>query len=224
MFTKIRLTTDSRVMALPLYILVDGTKVGDTRPGTTTDFLVPSGKCTITVQKRGGLTSNSLNLDVWGDGPVDISCFMDTESGTKATLVLIDERDEARAQQLKKQIRLRNKVAVAGATLYIIGSLTVILGLASWFFVDFFGSGFNSPVLITLGIFLIFLGYFVQKGSMLALVIAIAVYVWDLLSGVGLLLQGNLAAITSIVIHLVFLSSMLKGIGAIRALNKAKKD
>jgi len=77
--------------------------------------------------------------------------------------------------------KLRSRVRNASVALYIVGGLTVLLGLTAELarvnlLLQLFGSGW---AVAAEGLVLIVLGYFTMRGSLVALGIAIALYAVD---------------------------------------------
>ena len=114
--------------------------------------------------------------------------------------------------------KLRSRVRNAYIALYIIGGLTLLLGLiAEVGHVDvllkLFGSGW---IVAVEGLVLIVLGYFTSRGSLIALGIATAIYAID---AILTLLAGSIAGIWIRALVLFFL---IQGFLALRELNRRR--
>lgn len=107
---------------------------------------------------------------------------------------------------------------------YFIGGLNLIVGLAlAYFKVDTEALKLNIPLTITYGLIFLVLGFFVQKKSNSALVLAIVVFWWDALRMiVSLLIDHSLDPIITgwLIGHIFFTIPMLGGISAIHHLKK----
>jgi len=124
----------------------------------------------------------------------------------------------ASAEDLNKRDQRKYAYRNAAGILYIIGGLNLIVYLVFYFLeIDFFGLDRN---LIIGGLIFLVLGFLVQKRLMIALIVAIVIYGWDTWSGLILLFQGNLLAISFLFVHIIFLSAMVKSVGAIMVLKR----
>jgi hypothetical protein len=112
--------------------------------------------------------------------------------------------------------KLRSRLRNASIALYIVGGLTLLLGLAAELgrveaLLQLFGSGW---VVAVEGLILIVLGYFTMRGSLLALGIAIGIYGIDaVLTVVGGGIQG-------IWIRALVLFFLVQGFMALRELKR----
>lgn len=112
--------------------------------------------------------------------------------------------------------KLRGRVRNAYVALYIIGGLTVLLGLAAELghiqvLLQLFGSGWFIAVE---GLVLVILGYFTMRGSLIALGIAIAIYALDAIASLGL------GTISGLGLRLVVLFFLVRGFMALRELKR----
>jgi len=114
------------------------------------------------------------------------------------------------------QTRLKN----AYAMVYFVAGLNLVLGFASFLFnVEFLqqiGIGFGS---IIFGLVFLVLGFFVQRKSAVALILAIVVFALDGILGVFLAAsQGYNPGAGGIIARIFLLIPMVQGVGAIKAL------
>jgi len=112
--------------------------------------------------------------------------------------------------------KLRSRVRNASIALYVIGGLTLLLGLTAELarvdlLLEMFGSGW---AVAAEGLILIVLGYFTMRGSLLALGIAIAIYAVDAILS---LLSGGISGIWLRALVLFFL---IQGVIALRELKR----
>jgi hypothetical protein len=112
--------------------------------------------------------------------------------------------------------KLRGRHRNAYLALYIIGSLTLLLGLIAEIgrveaLLQLFGSGW---VVAVEGVVLLALGYFTMRGSVVALGIAIVLYGLDALS------TALLGGYRSIWIRLIVLFFLIQGFLALRELKR----
>lgn len=115
--------------------------------------------------------------------------------------------------------RLKN----AYIMVYFIAGLNLALGLASLLFnVEFLqelGLGVGS---IIFGLVFLALGYFVQRRSSVALILAIVIFALDGILGLILAVsQGYNPGISGILVRIIFLIPMIQGVAAIKALKPA---
>ena len=112
--------------------------------------------------------------------------------------------------------KLRGRVRNAYVALFIIGGLTVLLGLVAELgrvqaLLQLFVSGWFIAVE---GLVLLILGYFTMRGSLIALGIAIAIYALDAIASLGL------GSISGLGLRLVVLAFLIRGFLALRELKK----
>jgi hypothetical protein len=112
--------------------------------------------------------------------------------------------------------KLQGRVRNAYVALYIIGGITVLLGLVAelgrvQILLQLFGSGWFVAVE---GLVLLILGYFTMRGSLIALGIAIALYVLDAIASLGL------GATSGIALRLIVLFFLIRGFLALRELKR----
>ncbi len=122
---------------------------------------------------------------------------------------------------LDPQSRYKNAYLIV----YFIAGLNLLLGvLASLFNVALLqqlGIGFGS---ILLGFVYLVLGFFVQKKSSLALILAIVLFAADSLFGVVMtVLEGGSPGFAGLIMRVVLLIPMFQGVPAVKAL-KTKKS
>lgn len=103
---------------------------------------------------------------------------------------------------------------------YFIAGLNLLLGLLASVFnvalLQDLGIGFGS---IILGLIYLVLGFFVQRQSSLALIMAIVLFITDSLYGVVLsVLQGGSPGIAGLVVRILILVPLFQGVPAIKAL------
>lgn len=103
---------------------------------------------------------------------------------------------------------------------YFIAGLNLLLGLLASVFnvalLQELGIGFGS---ILLGLVFLVLGFFVQRQSSLALILAIVAFIADSLLGVVLsVLQGATPGIAGLLVRVLLLVPMFQGVPAIKAL------
>ncbi len=111
----------------------------------------------------------------------------------------------------------------AYALVYLIGGISLILGAVSFLFnVEFLqqiGIGLSS---FLLGLVFLVLAFFIQRKSMVALVLAIAIFTLDSIAGIVLsVMQGYEPSIGGIILRIFLLIPMIQAIGALRAIKKA---
>ncbi len=116
------------------------------------------------------------------------------------------------------QIRLKYAYWVV----YFVAGLNLVLGLISFLFnVEFLqqiGIGFGS---ILFGLVFLVLGFFTQRKSMVALILAIVIFALDGLAGLFLsAAQGGIPGIGGLFARILLLIPMIQGIGAIKALKQ----
>jgi hypothetical protein len=103
---------------------------------------------------------------------------------------------------------------------YFIAGLNLLLGLLASVFnvalLQELGIGFGS---ILLGLVFLVLGFFVQRQSSLALILAIVAFIADSLLGVVLsVLQGATPGIAGLLVRVLLLVPMFQGVPAIKTL------
>jgi|GEM_PF-4894051 len=108
--------------------------------------------------------------------------------------------------------KLRSRQRNAYLALYIVGALTLLLGLVAELgrvdaLLELFGSGW---IVAVEGLILIVLGYFTMRGSLLALGIALGLY------GIDAILTVVAGGIRGIWIRLVVLFFLVQGFMALR--------
>lgn len=120
----------------------------------------------------------------------------------------------------------KQEIAYLGAvgTIYFVGVLTLSLGLVPAVFNQ--GQENNGLYMITLGLIFLVLGFFVQRKSNAALILAIAIYGGDTLYSF-LDLQGknivdNGFIFILILMRMILIIPMITGVAAIMALNSKK--
>jgi len=112
--------------------------------------------------------------------------------------------------------KLRSRVRNAYIALYIIGGLTLVLGLTAELgrvsvLLQLFGSGWAVAVE---GLILIVLGYFTMRGSLIALGIAVALY------GVDAILSLVAGGLSGVWIRALVLFFLIQGFLALRELKR----
>jgi hypothetical protein len=112
--------------------------------------------------------------------------------------------------------KLQGRVRNAYVALYIIGALTVLLGLVAELgrvqvLLQLFGSGW---FIAAEGLILLGLGWFTMRGSLIALGIAIAIYALDAIASLGL------GTISGLGLRLVVLFFLVRGFMALRELKR----
>ncbi len=114
------------------------------------------------------------------------------------------------------------KLKTAYGMVFFIAGLNIVLGLAAGIFqVEFLQSIGISFYSIIFGVVFLVLGYFVQRRSAVALVIAIAVFALDGILGlVTAISQGYDPNSGGIIARIFLLIPMIHGVGAIRAIKK----
>lgn len=130
---------------------------------------------------------------------------------------------------------LRNELPVPGsasdpqisltsayALVYLIGGISLVLGAVSFLFnVEFLqqiGIGLSS---FLLGLVFLVLAFFIQRKSMVALVLAIAIFTLDSIAGIILsVMQGYEPSIGGIILRIFLLIPMIQAIGALRTIKK----
>jgi hypothetical protein len=115
--------------------------------------------------------------------------------------------------------KLRGRQRNAYLALYIIGGLTLLLGLTAELghvdaLLKLFGSGW---IVAAEGLILIVLGYFTMRGSLIALGIAIALY------GIDAILTVLAGAIAGVWVRALVLFFLIQGFLALRELNRRQK-
>jgi hypothetical protein len=112
--------------------------------------------------------------------------------------------------------KLRSRVRNAYIALYIIGGLTLVLGLTAELgrvgvLLQLFGSGWAVAVE---GLILIVLGYFTMRGSLIALGIAVALY------GVDAILSLVAGGLSTVWIRALVLFFLIQGFLALQELKR----
>lgn len=120
---------------------------------------------------------------------------------------------------------LQTKVKNAYTMVYFVAGLNLVLGLVSFLFnVGFLqqiGIGFGSTLF---GLVFLALGFFVQRKSTTALILAIVIFALDGIVGIFLAAsQGYNPAAGGIVARFFLLIPMIQGVGAIKALKSKGK-
>jgi hypothetical protein len=115
--------------------------------------------------------------------------------------------------------KLRNRQRNAAVALYIVGGLTLLLGLTAELgrvevLLQLFGSGW---VVAVEGVILIVLGYFTMRGSLIAVGIAIALY------GIDAILTVVSGAIGGIWLRALVLFFLIQGFLAMRELKRRSR-
>lgn len=104
---------------------------------------------------------------------------------------------------------------------YLIAGLNLVLGLINvvfnvQFLRDFYGMGIGSVVY---GLVFLVLGFFVQRRSNVALILAIALFALDAIAGMVLgAAQGYNPGIGGLFVRVALLIPMVQGVGAIKTL------
>lgn len=119
----------------------------------------------------------------------------------------------------------QTKMKNAYGMVYFVAGLNLVLGLVSFLFnVEFLqqiGIGFGS---ILFGLVFLALGFFVQRKSTVALILAIVIFALDGIVGFFLAVsQGYNPGSGGIIARIFLLIPMIQGVGAIKAL-KAKSN
>ena len=216
----------SGVLHNPLHIFVDDNIVEDIGWGRKTTLTLPAGKHSIYVaDKKGYRPYNLLTIDAADGATVNLFCYLDTQNGQLTT---INKADTAAINSIHQKIPWGGgsyhsaSVAHQNAigTVYFVGILTLIIGIVVQFSDYLDGLGINSTTMIVLGVVFIVLGFFVQRKSIIALILSILIYTWDMVGIILILALGNILMLGSLAMHIIFLISMIKGIGAIIKLKK----
>lgn len=113
----------------------------------------------------------------------------------------------------------QTRLKIAYGIVYFIAGLNLAFGLASFLFnielLRHLGIGLGSTLF---GLVFLALGFFVQRGSRVALILAIAIFALDGLLGIYLSIsQGNDPGGAGIVARIFLLIPMIQGVGAIQA-------
>lgn len=147
-------------------------------------------------------------------------------------------QDVISAEGLKKQYQRERAYETSFGIIYLIGGFILALGLAGGIVLilglppgPLFNDVFiwqknNGLYLIIVGLIFLVLGFFVQRKSNIALILAIAIYGLDgfvcFLSSISQSLQGNsieyMFTVVIAISHIVFIVPMIKGVSAIKAL------
>jgi len=119
----------------------------------------------------------------------------------------------------------QTRFKTAYVMVYIVAGLNLVLGFVSFLFnVEFLqqvGIGFGS---IIFGLVFLVLGFFVQRKSAIALILAIVIFALDGILGIVLAAsQGYSPGVGGIIARIFLLIPMVQGVGAINAL-KSKGD
>jgi hypothetical protein len=114
----------------------------------------------------------------------------------------------------------QTKFKTATIMVYFVAGLNIFLGLISFLFnIEFLqqiGIGFGS---ILFGLVFLVLGFFTQRKSAIALIIAIVVFALDGILGVFIAAsQGYNPGAGGIIARIIFIIPMIQGLGAIKAL------
>lgn len=114
----------------------------------------------------------------------------------------------------------QSKLKIAYGMVYFVAGLNLILGLVSLLFkvelLQQIGIGFGS---ILFGLVFLALGFFVQRKSMVALILAIVVFALDGILGLFLAAsQGTNPGVAGVIARTFLMIPMFQGIGAIKAL------
>ncbi len=114
----------------------------------------------------------------------------------------------------------RTRLKTAYVMIYFVAGLNLVFGIVSFLlnveFLQQYGIGFGS---IMFGLVFLILGYFVQRKSAVALVLAIVFFVLDGILGVIFAAsQGYNPGTVGIVARIFLLIPMIQGVGAIKAL------
>ena len=114
------------------------------------------------------------------------------------------------------------KFKTAYGMVFFIAGLNIVLGLVAWVFqVEFLESIGIGIYSIIFGVVFLVLGYFVQRRSVVALVMAIAVFALDgILGFVTAASQGYSPSVVGIIARIFLLVPMVQGIGAIQTVKK----
>jgi hypothetical protein len=115
--------------------------------------------------------------------------------------------------------RLKNAYVI----IYFIAGLNLVLGLLAGFLqVEFLQSIGMGWISVLYGLIFLVLGWFVQRRSMLALILSIGLYTLDGLVYLYLIFNGGGSpALTSIFMRVILLIPMIQGIGALQSIKKA---
>jgi hypothetical protein len=114
----------------------------------------------------------------------------------------------------------QSQLKTAYGMVYFVAGLNLVLGLVSFLFnVEFLqqiGIGFGS---IIFGLVFLVLGFFVQRKSTVALILAIVIFAFDGILGIFLAAsQGYNPGAGGIIARIFLIIPMFQGIGAIKAL------
>jgi hypothetical protein len=114
------------------------------------------------------------------------------------------------------------KFKTAYVVIYLIAALNIVLGLVGWLFdVQFLlaiGIGQSS---IAFGLLFLGLGFFAQRRSVIALVLAVGIFALDgILSLIVSIAQGYAPNMLDIFVRVLLLVPMIQGITALRGMKK----
>jgi hypothetical protein len=109
--------------------------------------------------------------------------------------------------------------------IYFVALSTLVLGLVNLIFhpaiLEQLGNGLYQVVF---GLVFLALGFFVQKKSHTALILAILIYGLDgLVTLISMISQGSILWISVLMMRILFITPMIKGLDAIQELNKKRK-
>ncbi len=117
------------------------------------------------------------------------------------------------------------RVRTAALVAYVVAGFNFLVGLVAVLFqVDFLlalGMGWFSVIA---GVVFLFLGIFIGRKSLVALIIAIVLLILDAGLGlVGAAMSGYSPSISGLLVRVILLVPLFQGVGAIRELNRAGK-
>jgi len=127
------------------------------------------------------------------------------------------------ADKTKSAAQPKIAYEIAYGMVYFVGGLNFVLGSVTVLFnVEFLRQAGLGYISIIYGLVFLVLGFFVQRKSNIALILAITIFGLD--SFLALLLtitQGNFLGIGILIPRIIFITPMIRGVGAIKALNQS---
>jgi ribosomal protein L37E len=120
------------------------------------------------------------------------------------------------------KVQHKGAYELAYGIVYFVGGINILLGLAtSLFKLELFGQASDGLYQLLFGLIFLALGFFVQRKSNVALILAIVIFGLDGLVGV-ISTMGSYLTISIILSRMLFITPMIQGVSAIDALNHEK--
>jgi lysylphosphatidylglycerol synthetase-like protein (DUF2156 family) len=116
------------------------------------------------------------------------------------------------------------RIKTAGFLLYFVAAVNLVLGAVGLFGVEFLQELGIGWVNLVYGLVFLVLAFFTMKRSLVAIILAVAIYALDGLAGFCITTLSGGLAVPSLLFHFFMLIGIIPGIGAIRDLKKQQQN